>query len=573
VSLALFISLIEAVFALPSHLKKGLEKAALKNKVSTVPQWFEKLKVPFNRMLKRLLRARWGIFGAALLILGGAVYFMHTYMDFNLFPSKGADSLWIFAELPRGTSLEGTSRKVREIEAVIEELPDDELQTFITRVGQVEWVGRAENFAQINIRLTPYSQRSRTAVEIRDWLEKRTDQLEGYEKITLFIDSGGPPVGKAVSLRITSYDDDTRRKVADEVYAFLEGIEGVRGIDRNDKLGKDQIEIDIDYDRLARLGLTVADVARNVRIAYDGQVVTTLRKDDEDIDFRVQFVEEARRDERFLENMVIPNAQGRLIRLRDVADLKVGPGPSSYRHFDGERTTTVEADVNPDVVTALDVSGMVKSAFADLGERYDNVRLEVGGEAQKSQEAIANAVITFAVAFVGIYFLLVLLFNSFSQPFLVMTAVPMGFVGVILALAIHNEPVSFLALIGTIGLAGVVVNDSLVLVNHLNELKKMDLKLSLRELVAQGTTNRLRAILLTTMTTVAGLLPLAYGIGGRDLYMSPMALAMGYGLLFATPVTLVLVPSLYMIFDDVGRFFRWLVGSRGSSDALPGRGH
>jgi multidrug efflux pump subunit AcrB len=560
VSLALFISLIESTIVLPSHLKKGLERAAARNRKNTVPQWFEALKGPFRRILQVLLRGRWAICFAALIVLAGAVFYMQRYMDFILFPTKGADSLWVLAELPQGTSLEGTSTKVREIEAVIEELPEDELQTYITRVGQLEWVGRAENFAQINVRLTPFSQRNRTADQIRNWLEERTGVLEGYETITLFIDAGGPPVGKPISMRVIGYDDELRRSAADEVFAFLQGMDGVRGVDRNDKLGKDQIEIDIDYDRLARLGLTVADVAQNVRIAYDGQVVTSLRQDDEDVDFRVQFTKEARQNERFLENMAVPNAQGRLIRLGDVADLKLGPGPSSYRHFDGERTTTVEADVDTEVTTALDTSMLVMAQFADIGDRYEGVRIEIGGEAQESQEAIFNVMITFAVAFVGIYFLLVLLFNSFWQPFLVMAAVPVGFAGVILALRIHNEPIGFLALIGTIGLAGVVVNDSLVLVNHLNDLRRQGVKLPMRQLVAMGTTNRLRAILLTTMTTVAGLLPLAYGIGGRDLYMAPMALALGYGLLFATPITLLLVPSLYMVFEDTGRFFKWVFG-------------
>ncbi len=156
----------------------------------------------------------------------------------------------------------------------------------------------------------------------------------------------------------------------------------------------------------------------------------------------------------------------------------------------------------------------------------------------------------------GIYFLLILLFNSFTQPILVLIAIPFGFVGVILALAIHNEPLSFLAMIGSVGLVGVVVNDSLVLVNHLNELRKQFPDMERRKLVAMGGTNRLRAIVLTTLTTVAGLLPLAYGWGGTSLYMSPMALTLGYGLLFATPVTLMLVPCLYMMFWDLERVFK-----------------
>ena len=142
------------------------------------------------------------------------------------------------------------------------------------------------------------------------------------------------------------------------------------------------------------------------------------------------------------------------------------------------------------------------------------MQLQAGGEAEESQKAMINAIFTFAIAIIGIYFLLILLFNSFAQPFLVLIAIPFGIVGVIIALALHGEPLSFLALTGMIGLAGVVVNDSLVLVSQLNGLGKKKPREPILRLVAGGTSDRLRAIILTTITTVAGLLPLAYGIGG-----------------------------------------------------------
>ena len=147
--------------------------------------------------------------------------------------------------------------------------------------------------------------------------------------------------------------------------------------------------------------------------------------------------------------------------------------------------------------------------------------------------------------------LLILLFNSVWQPFIVMLAIPFGIIGVIIGFAVHNEVLGFLAMTGIIGLAGVVVNDSLVLVNHVNELKRKYPDRSIKDIVIEGASNRLRAILLTTISTVVGLLPLAYGIGGADPYMSPMALALGWGLLFATPLTLVLIPCLYLIGDDI----------------------
>ena len=354
-----------------------------------------------------------------------------------------------------------------------------------------------------------------------------------------------------------------RNDLSNQIEEFLNNTAGVKDIDRDDRPGKEQIEIKINYSRLARLGLTVADVAQNVRIAFDGQVVTSLRDGDEDVKFRVQLAEKAREDMRFLKNLSIPNQQGRLIKLREVARLETGPGPNAYRHFDGERTTTIEADVDQDITTPLEVTGALMAHF-DIENDWPGIQLIVGGEAAESKTMMINTVTTFLIAIIGMYFLLVLLFNSFTQPFLVMIAIPFGIVGVIITFAIHQQPLSFFGLIGTLGLAGVVVNDSLVLVSHLNDLRKQKPGKLLRKkeqreqilrLVSEGTSDRLRAIILTTLTTVAGLLPLAYGIGGIDLYMSPMALTLGYGLVFATPLTLVLVPCMYTIGWDLRRVF------------------
>ncbi len=555
VSLALFVSLFEALVALPSHLKRGLERRFTKGaQREAIGTWFEGLKKVYNTLARGFLRARHPIFLIFIGVFFLAFTYMKNNMDFVLMPTKGAERFAIYVECPMGTSLQSTSEKVKEIEAIVEEIPDDELDTYITRIGVIGEIGRGENYAQVFVGLTPYSERTKTADEIIEEIRRKSNELEGFEKITYEI-TEGLPVGKAISLRILGQEDDRRRALGDEIVEFLSSIDGVKDIDRNDKLGKEQIEIQIKYDQLARLGLTVADVAQNVRIAFDGQVVTSLRDGDEDVEFRVQLAERARKDMRYLQSLSIPNIQGRLIKLREVARLKTGPGPSAYRHFDGERSTTVGADVDTDITTSLEVTTAVIAQFADIEERYPELRLQIGGEAEESSKAITNLITTFLIAFIGIYFLLVLLFNSFTQPFLVMIAIPFGFVGVILALAIHGEQLGFFALIGAIGLMGVVVNDSLVLVSHLNEQRKLFPDMPMRELVAMGASNRLRAIVLTTLTTVAGLLPLAYGLGGKSLFMSPMALTLGYGLLFATPITLILVPCLYMIFYDIGRIF------------------
>jgi multidrug efflux pump subunit AcrB len=556
VSLALFISIGESAFALPAHLVRGMEKSTKGAQRDATRKWFNSLRKFYRKFASAFLKFRYPIVVLFVGVFVASLWYARSNMEFILFPSTGSDTFFIDLEMPTGTSLEATSEKVREVEKLVEDLPKGELENYVTRIGTLqEQLGRAEHYAYLVVGLTPFSERVRDATVIVEDLREKINGIEGIEKLTFVVFRYGPPVGKPITLRIIGTDDEKRKELADTIVSYLGEVRGVKDIDRDDKQGKEQIEIKIDYTRLARLGLTVADIAQNVRIAYDGEVVTSIRDGDEDVDFRVQFTPEARRDVSFLRNLVIPNRQGRLIALKNVARLFIGPGPNAFRHFDGIRATTVTADVDQEVTTPLGVTIPLVREM-NVRKNWPGMELSVGGEAEESMESIRNLAFTFIIAFVGIYFLLILLFNSFWQPFMVIAAIPFGIVGVIVALILHGEPLSFLAIIGTIGLAGVVVNDSLVLVDHLNELRKQYPERALRDVVALGTANRLRAIILTTLTTVAGVLPLAYGIGGTDYFISPMALALGYGLLFATPLTLVLIPCLYMIWNDIGGLFK-----------------
>lgn len=561
VSLALFISLFEAVVALPAHLTMGLG-TSLNGKVKPVRRnWFHSLTGPFQRGLHRLLPFRYlfVLVFSGLLVL--SLWYASNFMKFELFPAATSDKVMVLIELPTGSSLEATSDKVKEIEEIVASLPERELESYVTRIGSQEvWSaagfppGENENWAYLSVNLTPFAERNRTADEIVESLRGQTDRLTGYDKIVYSIEAGGPPVGKPITVRVVGPDDTLRTQLSDSLAAYLSSLGGIKDIDRNDKLGKEQIEIKIDYDKLSRLGLTVADVARSIRIAYDGEVVTSVRYGDEDVDFRILLNEETRKRPELLDDLLIPNQRGRLIPLRHAARLVSEPGPSNYYHFGEQRAVTVTADVTKGQITALEAVEKVRGQF-DLSRDWPGMQLIIGGEADETEKSMNSLFRTFALALIGIYFLLILLFNSPTQPLIVVSTIPFGIMGVIAAFALHQEPMGFIAMLGVIGLVGVVVNDSLVLVNHINKLRKERPDEPMRQLVAQGTADRLRAVVLTSLTTVAGLLPLAYGIGGTDPYIAPMALALAYGLVFATPITMILVPSLYLISSDIGRLF------------------
>lgn len=553
ISLALFLSLGEAAIALPAHLVKGMRKRSAKSKRL---KWFRIIRDKYHHVVYRLLKFRYILVVIFILLLVGALWYAGTYMDFILFPSNTAEQFYILIELPTGTPLRYTSEKIKEIEMIVDALPEGELASFVTRIGTNVFLNaESENYAALRVDLTPYTERERNADEIVNALREITNQFKGFELINYMIESGGPPVGKPVSLRLSGVNDMMRKQLTDSVVAFLSTIDGVKDINRDDKSGKDQVEIKINYDMLSRLGLTVADVAQNVRIAYDGEVITSVRYGDEDVDFRVLVQEEARKKLSYLRELLIPNRSGRLIPLKQVATLKSGPGPADFRHYNGDRTTTVEAEVEQDKVTPLEVTDAIQAHF-DIDSDWPGMELELTGEVFATQESMAGLMRTMLIAVLGIYFILVLLFNSMTQPFLVMAAIPFGIIGVIITFAFHGVAFSFMGMMGIIGLSGVVVNDSLVLVSFINNKKEARPDVNIKRLVAEGTADRLRAIIMTTLTTVAALLPLAYGIGGTSTVMAPMALALGWGLVFATPLTLVLVPCLYVIGDDLGKLFK-----------------
>lgn len=556
--LALFISLFEAIVALPAHLIMGArDQGKLAKKRAR--GWFDAVRHVYQRTMRPVLTLRYLVVMVAVVALAASLWYASNYMDFVLFPTENADTFFLLVETPTGTSLRATEDKCKKLESLIAALPEEEVQSYVTRVGtQGDFSpGENENWAIITVSLTPFNERNRVADEIVEALRTETGNLEDFTQIVYYIDAGGPPVGRPITFRVVGNDDAERTALADSVTAFFVAMDGVTDVDRDDKLGKDQVEIKVDYDALARVGLTVADVSQNVRFAYDGEIVTDVRYGDEDVDFRVQLRPEARRDQSFLRELLIPNDRGRMIPLKEVARLVTGPGPSNFYHYNGDRAVTITADVVKGATTPVKATNAALAHF-DLSNSVSDMRFVVGGEAEETQESMVSLFHAFLVAVVGIYFLLILLFNSPSQPFIVMIAIPFGIMGVIIAFALHGKDLGFLAMMGVVGLCGIVVNDSLVLVDHINKLRRELPEVPIKEIVSRGATDRLRAILLTTITTVVGLLPLAYGIGGSDPFIEPMALALGYGILFASPMTLGIIPCLYVIGEDMRRLGRFI---------------
>ncbi|MBN1596219.1 efflux RND transporter permease subunit [candidate division FCPU426 bacterium] len=551
-------SLLESFFILPSHLAAGGVKSAnWKEKGALADPLFISLRRFYKNILKKALRNRYQVVLGGLLFLGLVTYMATNHLKFILFPQEGAEELYVHIETPVGSSFAATRKKVAEVEALLSALPKKELLEFESWVGMDQSIAGDEmygdNLAMIYFRLNPYGERLRLATEIVEDLRAATSRLEGFEQISFEIDSGGPPVGRAVELNIVGDDPELQKAALDEVLGFLRGLPGVIDPDADLKFSRDEEVIHIDQDELARRHLTVAQVANTVRMAFEGEVVTSVRFKQEEVDIRVRLDEKSRQTKRTLHNLQVRNHMGNLIPLRAIISLERRPVLQGIRHYLGQRVVTVAADVDTHVTTSNEVNEKVLEKFADVSRRYPGIRIITTGEAAESAEVMHNMGKAGFLAVLAIYSILVIVLNSLTQPLIILVAIPFGLIGVILAFWAHGMAMGFLAVIGILGMSGVVVNDSLIILSFINHLalERKELGHTMHETILDAAETRLRPVILTTLTTAVALLPTAYGFGGSDPFIQPMVMAMLWGITFATALTLFWVPTLYAIGQDI----------------------
>jgi len=559
---ALVVSFIESIFALPSHLISGFSGnvSRLGSDRKSESQVFTRYIVqPFTLIVGVLLRFRYAVIFAFILLLAGSLYYAKNHIDFILFPTDSSSQFHVIIELPPGSSLDKTEQVVKEVEDAISELPDSELQSFVSYLGLVNQntVINSANNAFITVSLTPYDSRVRGAKDITKDLESQLKDLSGA-LISFQVDAGGPPVGKPITLRVTGNDNTIRDALVDDIVNKLKEMDAVSGIDSDNKKGKEQVRVIFDHNKLSQLGLDVGLVAQSLRLAFDGDIATSVRLGDDDVDFRVQLDREAINDLETIGNMLIPNNQGRLIRLREVSQFETYQAAAILAHYQNKRSTLITADVDSEVMTSVEATQSILSQI-DVS-RWPGMQVISDGESEETQDSIGSLGSAFVVAMLAIFLVLILLYGSIVKPLIVLSIIPFGLIGVIWTFVAHGQPISFIASIGVIGLTGVLVNDSLILVSYSETVKKLHPQLSYFEAILQAISTRFRPILITSITTVFGLIPMAYGLGGSDPLMAPMALAMGYGVTMATPLALILVPCILLVSADLKGFIKRLVG-------------
>lgn len=545
VVLMLGFSLLESTIFLPCHVahitppKQAGKRARY---IAVARAWYK-------RRVFWCLANRKKVLGVYMLIFIGVCVAASVWLKFILFPQYDPDIYNVVIEAPRGMPLYETEKKVAEVEAILDEVvPQDIMDSYVTRIGHHDTdvyggsSGQYSNWALITIYLKPADERAEPSEDLAAELDARFAGIKGLDRVTIQPKDDGPPVGKPVTVIYTSDDDDLRAKFEKDTLAFLKNIDGVSDIETSNVTGKDELRLMLDYSQMAKLGITAMDVSQTVRAAFEGEVVTSIRKGGEEIDFRVSLLEpKAYRAEGVLD-LSIANKSGKLVPLGTFAKFDETAGPSVIHHYDANRSVTITAEVDTKIITSGEASRLVVAKFEPQARKHAGFKMEIGGEEKKTAESMESFFFALVVALIAIYFLLVILFDSYVAPLLIMTAIPFSLIGVFITFMVHGLPLGFIAMIGILGLVGVVVNDAIVMVSHLSGVCPSGATL---ESIAKGAADRFRPIVLTTLTTTAGLMPIAYGIGGDLPFIRPMVLALAWGLVFATVISLIFIPLIF----------------------------
>jgi len=561
VSVVLLASLIEALFILPSHFVDVVRVAPQSREPGS--SWWEKA---YMATLQRFLPARYFVVAGSVVLLAASTMLI-PLIGIDLFAGDELSYFHVYVTMPDGTRLEKTDAVLLEFERRVRELPAGEVTGVTINAGLMqsdeEWQ-RFPHAGQLIVNVTEPEERSRSIDEILDDLRRRTADILGPVKVEFRKLTGGPPSEAPIQLMVKGSDLDQLAVVAGRVEEKLRSLPGVLDVRNDLSLTQRELDVVVDREAAARRGLDPTHVARAVRAAFGGSTATSFRQEDEEIDVIVRYPEEYRSRLQNVTSIRFATATGDMVPFTEVAELHDGLGPMTIRRHDYERQITIKANVDQEVTDIAIVNRQAFRYFDEIRSTFPGVRLEQGGQFQEFIDAFNALTVLFVVGLLINFMLMAGQFKNWLQPLLILAVVPLSFIGAMLGLLISREPFSITTLYGFVALAGVAVNDSIVLVDFINKAREHGH--GPHESLIEAGRVRLRPILLTSVTTILGLLPMAIGLGGSSPVWRPLATTIAAGLAVATVISLLLIPCLQAIADDFVRLARRLF-RRGESVA------
>ena len=528
---------------------------------------------PFRRIVQRATQARYTTLAMAFaFFLSGVAVFGSGRLPFSFFPPLAADQVIAQLTMPLGTSSEITEQAVRHLERTGEAIRDELNEQYgaappvthiLASVGGSQGGGLGPpgsggggasggHMGEVTLQLTPSQSRTISTKEVAALWRERSGSIAGA--VELKFNSSLFSVGNAIDIQLAGNDVDELREVAAGLRAELARYPGVIDITDSFRSGKQELKLKVTPEGEA-LGLSLGALAQQVRQAFYGEEAQRIQRGRDDVRVMVRYTEAERESLASLDDMRVRTREGSEVPFRTVANASLGQGYSSIKRADRKRVVNVTADVDRTQITADEVVGdLSRSYFPVIRAEHPRVSLSLEGEQRQSGEYLVSLVFPFLIALFAIYALLAIPLRSYVKPFIIMSVIPFAFIGAIwghqiMKMAGLVSGLAMMSILGMIAAAGVVVNSSLILVYAINQ--RRDAGSTMADAVVDAATSRCRPIVLTSMTTFVGLMPLMFNTSVQAQFLVPMAVSLSFGVLFATVITLLVVPSIYLLFEDL----------------------
>ena len=565
----LAVSLFEAFFILPAHLGHTTEKerSGLRERIHRRQQdfaeafnrWVDRRYRPFLELCLRHRYVTISVAVALLLVVGGFGYSDH--MGMIMMPEVSADEIEAGVDLPVGTTPDQAARVALEVtDATHRMFEEHDLWT----VGEgIKTNVRGQSFIDVEIVMKPPGEREMTANDVIALWRDEIGDIEGVDQITFEAERGPGGWQQDISVDLSHSDIEVLEKASRAFLERLESFDNTRDVNDNYDRGKAQFDLEL-LPEGRNLGLTSAEVGQQVRDAFYGALALRQLRGTDEIEVRVKLPKDEREDLYYFQDFVVRTPDGREVPLLDVVRLERGEAFTTITRRNGRRVVTVSTDVEPKGAVTRVLESLQTEVLPRLRADFPGITWTFEGSQAEMRESTKALWGGFALAMGVIYSFLAVAFRSYVQPLIVMLAIPFGIVGAVIGHILLGYDLSLISLMGVIALSGVVVNDSLIMIDYANRKREDDL--SAFDAIHQAGLRRFRPILLTTLTTFGGLTPIILETSRQAYYLIPMAISLGFGIVFATSIILVLVPCLYMVQEDV---VTGVAGGRSSSEAGP----
>jgi HAE1 family hydrophobic/amphiphilic exporter-1 len=515
-----------------------------------------KIKAFYKRVLSWALDHRKTTVAIVFLLLLASLSAI-PFIGATFIPMPDQGQISVIITTREGSAQEETLELGLRASEVLEETFGDDLKTYFMTVGGTTtgFQGGASNRAEFIVQLVPSSEREITTAEAIGAIEEALSNIAGIET-SVFEMTSGYDAGSPITVQIRGHEWDVLEEISNEVAWIVENVEGTREVQSSINEGQPELRIEVDREMAAQYGITYQQVMQEVMLRFNGQQATIFRSDGDEVDVIVALPEERRQTIQDIESMYMRAATGELIPLSTIARLHQVQGPTEIQRQDQERQVNVTAELS-----GRDLASVVADIQAQLDKLSlpEGYEVSIGGQAEEMADAFGSLTQALILSIFLVYMVMAVQFESFVYPFIIMFSLPTTVIGVLVGLFVTQTPLSVTAFIGLIMLAGIVVNNAIVLVDYINTLRRRD-KIERTEAILMAGQSRLRPILMTTVTTLLGMLPLALGIGEGTETQAPLAIVIIFGLSFSTVFTLVFVPVIYVILDNLSnRVKSWFV--------------